>query len=136
MVNLKVVKQSNASLRSTVSGQVSLFIGATSGIAGYTLTAYTRYSDKPKIYIVGRNDARLSEIVKELKEINPDGTYISIKSEISRLKNIDAACEEFKSKEERLDLLVMCPGYLKLTRVGTATSYNLVIYIRQNRSES
>lgn len=118
MVKLKLVKESNASLKSTVSGQVALFVGATSGIAGQTLTEYARYSDKPKIYIVGRNEARLSSIVRDLGEINRGGTYVPINAEISLLKNVDAACEELKRKEKSLDLLVMCPGYVKLSRVG------------------
>ena len=125
MVRLKCVKESNASLKSTVSGQVALFVGATSGIAGQTLTEFARYSDKPKIYIVGRNEARLSCTVRDLEGINPGGSYVSINAEISLLKNVDAACEEFKRKEKTLDLLVMCPGYVKLSRVGTYLSlYN------------
>lgn len=120
MVKLKSVKESNAALKATVSGQVALFVGATSGIAGHTLTEYARYSDRPKVYIVGRNDAKLSTIIRDLEGINPGGSYIPIKSEISLLKNIDAACEELKRNEERLDLLVMCPGYVKLSKVENA----------------
>lgn len=120
MVKLKSIKESNAALKSTVSGQVALFVGATSGIAGHTLTEYARYSERPKIYIVGRNDARLSTIISDLEGINPGGSYVPIKSEISLLKNIDAACEELERKEKSLDLLVMCPGYLKLSRVENA----------------
>ena len=118
MVKLKSVKESNANLKSTVSGQVALFVGATSGIAGHTLTEYARYLDRPKVYIVGRNDAKLSNIIRDLEGINPGGSYVPIKSEISLLKNVDAACEELKRKEKSLDLLVMCPGYVKLSKVG------------------
>ena len=110
MVNLKSVQESNAALRSTISGQVSLFVGATSGIAFHTLTEYARKSNRPKVYIVGRSDAKLAEIIRDLEKINPQGSYVPIKSEISLLKNLDAACEEFKRKEKSLDLLLMCPG--------------------------
>ncbi len=70
------------------------------------------------MYVVGRGEAKLSKIIGELERINPQGSYTSIKSEISLLKNVDAACEDLKGKEKGLDLLVMCPGYLKLSRVG------------------
>jgi NADP-dependent 3-hydroxy acid dehydrogenase YdfG len=119
MVKLKDVQESNAALGSTSSGQVALFVGATSGIAFHTLTEFTRNSNRPKVYIVGRSDAKLSNIIAELERINPEGSYVPIRSEISLLKNVDAACEEYKRKEKCLDLLVMCPGYLKLSRKGT-----------------
>ena len=119
MVGLNSVRESNAALRSTCSGQVALFVGATSGIALHTLIEYTRYSNLPKVYIVGRSNAKLSNIIGDLKGINPQGSYVPIKAEISLLKNVDAACEEYKRKEKSLDLLVMAPGYLKLSRQGT-----------------
>ena len=119
MVSLKTVQASNAALRSTNSGQVTLFVGATSGIAFYTLTEYVRNSSRPKVYIVGRNEATLSKIIADLKKINSEGSFHSIECEISLLKNVDAACEELKSKEKSLDLLLMCPGYLKLSRQGS-----------------
>lgn len=129
MVNLHCVRQSNfelwstqessAKLRSTTSGQVALFVGATSGIALQTLTRFVHLSYQPKAYIVGRNPERLSKIIEDLKDINPKGTYIPIESKISLLKNVDAACEEFQKREKSLDLLIMCPGYLKLSRQRT-----------------
>ena len=119
MVNLTSVQESNATLRSTVSGQVALFVGATSGIALHTLTQYARHSNQPKVYIVGRSDTKLLNIIGDLESINPQGSYIPIRSEISLLENVDAACEQYKRKEKRLDLLLMCPGYLKLSRQGT-----------------
>lgn len=130
MVNLKSVRASNSTLRSTAPGQVSLFIGATSGIAGHTLTEYTRHSNRPKIYIVGRSHARLSTITQELQDINPPATLIPIVSEITLLKNVDTVCEEVARKETRLDLLLMCPGYLKLSRVDNADGLEDTISLR------
>ncbi|KAI9832823.1 MAG: hypothetical protein M1826_000989 [Phylliscum demangeonii] len=119
MVSLKAVRESNAALSSTVSGQVALFVGATSGIALQTLTEYARHSDRPTAYIVGRNQAKLSRVIADLEQINPQGRYVPILAEVSLLKNVDAACAEFRAQEKRLDLLVMAPGYLKVTRQGT-----------------
>ena len=118
MVSLKAVQQSNAELKSAAPGQVALFVGATSGIAMHTLLEYARYSNTPRVYIVGRGDAKLSPVIEECKKINAQGSFIPIKAEISLLKNVDSVCEELKSKEKKLDLLVMCPGYLRLVRIG------------------
>jgi NADP-dependent 3-hydroxy acid dehydrogenase YdfG len=127
MVSLKAVRQSNAALRSAISGQVALFVGATSGIAFHTLMEYTRQANRPKVYIVGRSDAKLSNIIGDLKKINPQGSYHPIRSEVSLLKNVDAACEEYKTKEKKLDLLVMAPGYIKVSRQGTRFSVLFVV---------
>ena len=105
MVSLKVVKESNAALRSQGSGQISLFVGGTSGLGLATLKEYARHADKPKVYIVGRSQSKLSGIIAELQKLNPDGHFLPIVSEISLFKNVDAACKEFKTKEKTLDLL-------------------------------
>ncbi|KAL8785704.1 MAG: hypothetical protein Q9195_008527 [Heterodermia aff. obscurata] len=134
MVNLQSVQASNAALRSTISGQVALFVGATSGIAYHTLLEYAKNSSKPRVYVVGRNDTTLSKITAELEALNPEGTFFAIKSEVSLLKNVDAACEELKSKEKRLDLLLMCPGYVKINPIyntdGLEETISLHYYVR------
>lgn len=117
MVSLKLVQQSNAALRSATSSRVSLFVGATSGLALATVIEYARQSTRPKIYIVGRNPSKLSTVIKDLEKVNAQGTYIPIQSEFSLFKNVDTACEELKAREKSLDLLLMCPGYLKIGRV-------------------
>ena len=124
MVSLKAVEQSNADFKANASGQVTFFVGATSGIAMNTLLQYARCANAPKVYLVGRSDAQLSPVVKELEKINPQGSYKAIKAEISLLRNVDAACDEFKKHEKKLDLLFICLGYLKVTRVGASTSFH------------
>ena len=122
MVRLQSVQESNQNLKATISGQIALFVGATSGIAFQTLTEYVRYSELPKVYIVGRNEAALEKIVGGLKTVNEKGTYVPIVSQISLLRNVDGVCEEVKRKEGSLDLLVMAPGYLKVKRIGVCFS--------------
>jgi hypothetical protein len=79
------------------------------------------------VYIVGRNPSKLSSIIKDLERINPQGTFIPIKLEISLLKNVDTACGELKEKEESLQLLLMFPGYIKTGRVPGMTFLPLAI---------
>ena len=72
---------------------------------------------QPKVYVDGRNSNKLSSIISYLEKISPKGVYIPIRSEISLFRNVDTVCEELKRKEKNLDLLLMCPGYLKPGRV-------------------
>ncbi|KAI4176927.1 MAG: hypothetical protein LQ343_000784 [Gyalolechia ehrenbergii] len=64
----------------------------------------------------------LSPLIKTPETIDLRGNSIPLQYSISLLKNVDAACEEFRSKEKHLDLLVMCPEYLKLSWIGTNDS--------------
>lgn len=118
MVSLKAVRESNSTLKTTAPGRIALFVGATSGIAMHTLLSYAHHANQPKIYIVGRSTAKLSPVIAELQKINPEGSYIPIISEISLLKNVDAACDEIKRQVQTMDLLVMCPGYVSLSKIG------------------
>lgn len=119
MVKLDKIHASNANLSSLGPGRVAMFVGATSGIGLATMTEYARYADTPKIYIVGRNADRLSQIVADLKKVNDTGTYVPLQGQITLFRNVDAICEGFKRKETSLHLLVMSPGYIKLSRVRT-----------------
>ena len=134
MVGLDLVQKSNAQIKSTFSNQVALFVGATSGIAFHTLIEYVRNSNYPKVYFVGRGADKLAGVVRTLSDVNSQGTYISIQSEISLLKNVDKACEDIIRQESRLDLLLMCPGYPKLSRKdnsdGLEEAFSLHYYVR------
>ncbi|KAI9841549.1 MAG: hypothetical protein M1838_003514 [Thelocarpon superellum] len=130
MVSLKAVRESNAKLKATCAEQVALFVGATSGIARQALTEYARHSARPKIYVVGRNDAALAQLVEELAQINADGSYMPIKAEIALLKNVDGVCEQVKAKETQLHLLLMAPGYLKYKRVDNAEGLEDTVALR------
>ena len=74
-----------------------------------------------RLYIVGRNDANLFQIIDNLEDVNQHAAYMPIKCEISMLENVDSACEEFSVKEQSLDLLLMCSGYFEPYKVGTKT---------------
>ncbi|KAL6721984.1 hypothetical protein ACLMJK_001089 [Lecanora helva] len=58
MVNLDLVLQSDANLRSTTLDQISLLAGATSDLGLAMLTEYTKQSTRPKIYIVERDPGK------------------------------------------------------------------------------
>ncbi|KAL8902825.1 MAG: hypothetical protein Q9207_004351 [Kuettlingeria erythrocarpa] len=118
MVSLKAVKESNAFLQTQSTGQVALFVGATSGIAMHTLLEYARHSTEPKVYIVGRSEAKLSPLIDNLTKINPEGVYIPLIYSISLLKNVDAACTELQSKK---------------TQVGSAVDVSRLLKVIKNR---
>jgi len=79
-----------------------------------TLKQYAKYAPGAKAYIIGRSKSAATSLLNELKESNPEGTFEFIETEISLIKNIDLACDEIKSKEKKIDILFMSPGYLAM----------------------
>lgn len=62
--------------------------------------------------MVGRSRARFEPELQALRAINPKGEYIFIESETNLIKDIDAVCEQIKSKVSRIDLLFTASGYI------------------------
>ena len=112
MVNVKYVRASNANIKSTYPDPIAVFVGATSGIGRGTLEQLVKNTNRPTIYFVGRSQKAGDEIQAELKKLNPNGIYHFISSECSLLANVDKVCEEIKSKEKRIDFIVVSCGYI------------------------
>ena len=91
---------------------VALFIGATSGIGQSTLKQFVKYARAPKVYVVGRSKASAASLLDELKILNPQATIIFLETQISLIRNVDRICNEIKSYEQRMDLMVLSTGYL------------------------
>ncbi|RDW70263.1 hypothetical protein BP5796_08660 [Coleophoma crateriformis] len=112
MVSITNVRTSNATLKNGPSGLVAVFVGATSGIGLGTLKAFAKSTQEPTAYVVGRSKKAAAALLDELQKSNPQAKFHFIESEISLIKNVDAVCEEVKSKESKVDILFMSPGYL------------------------
>jgi NAD(P)-dependent dehydrogenase (short-subunit alcohol dehydrogenase family) len=115
MVSLSEVHQTNASAVSKLpAGLVAVFAGATAGIGETALKAFAKHTLRPKIYFIGRSQEAGDRLQIELKELNPEGSYIFIKKDMSLLKNVDEVCRDIKSKEPVLNVLFLSQGTLRI----------------------
>ncbi|KAH7321556.1 hypothetical protein BKA65DRAFT_512452 [Rhexocercosporidium sp. MPI-PUGE-AT-0058] len=114
MVSIKDIRKSNVTFKSSeqASDLVAVFVGATSGIGMGSLRQFAKNTKAPKIYILCRSKGAATPLLNEIKKLNPEGTYELIETEISLIKNVDKACDEIKSKEKKVDLVFVSPGYL------------------------
>jgi len=112
MVKLALVQASNVNIKTTFSSPTALFVGATSGIGESTLKQFIKNTENPTIYLVGRSQGAATAIIEELKTLNAGGTYNFIQSDVSLIANVDTVCDQIKSQEKKLDLIVLSPGYL------------------------
>ncbi|KAJ5325868.1 uncharacterized protein MYU51_001103 [Penicillium brevicompactum] len=114
MVSFETVQSSNAALKNYGPNLVGVFVGGTSGIGESTARAFVKHASSPRVYLVGRSETRASQIIEELRALNPDGQISFIKSDVSRLQDVDQACKEIQSKEDKINLLVLSAGILTM----------------------
>lgn len=120
MVPLTAVRSSNALISSSLPpGLVALFVGATSGIGEITLKKFAQYARQPRAYFVGRSQEAADRIIKECRQLNPEGEYIFMKEDISLISTVDKVCEEIKGKENTLNLICLSQGAPRFDRAGT-----------------
>lgn len=112
MVNIRDVRASNASFKQSKESLVAVFVGATSGIGMGTLKQFAKNAYAPKVYVVGRSKSAAQPLLDEITNSNPQGIFVFLETEISLMKKVDEVCEEIKSRESKIDLLFVSPGYL------------------------
>ncbi|KAF9878673.1 short-chain dehydrogenase reductase [Colletotrichum karsti] len=136
MVSIELVRQSNAHLGSLPKGLVALFIGATSGIGQSALQNLAKLPS-PRIYTVARPQSVASheQLLNELKQSNPSGTYTLINADVSLISEVDKVVEFVTKKETKLDFLIMSAGFMAFegrfnTREGLDPSMTTRYYSR------
>jgi NAD(P)-dependent dehydrogenase (short-subunit alcohol dehydrogenase family) len=112
MVSLKVLRAHNTSLKTLSPNLVAVFVGGTSGIGLSTAREFVRNTHSPHVYLIGRNSSEATRIISELQSLNAASKLSFIQSDTSLLKNVDAACEEIKARESKVNLLFMTIGQL------------------------
>lgn len=111
MITLPEVIACNERIATTLPhGLVAVFVGGTSGVGEYTVKTLAKYALNPRAYIVGRSQEAADRIIKECKQLNPGGKFEFIKADVSLLKNVDDVCNQIKSKETAINMLVETQG--------------------------
>ncbi|KAI0145166.1 putative short-chain dehydrogenases/reductase [Xylariaceae sp. FL1272] len=134
MVSLADVIASNQRIASTLpKGLVAVFVGGTSGVGEYTLKAFIRYADQPRVYIVGRSQESADRIINECRTLSPKGQFEFIKADVSALKNVDEVCREIKTKESSINILFQSQGTMAFNEKspdGLPMSFAVAVHTR------
>ncbi|KAH8768343.1 hypothetical protein F5883DRAFT_554416 [Diaporthe sp. PMI_573] len=131
MVKLSEIQAANTALKST-RPITSVVVGGTNGIGRGFLTQLASSTTEPKIYIVGRSEAVLSQIRSELSKTNPTGTYIPVQADdLTLLSNVEKATQQILAQEKQVDILFMSAGFLTFAaRDETAEGLDKITSIR------
>ncbi|KAF2810777.1 uncharacterized protein BDZ99DRAFT_462099 [Mytilinidion resinicola] len=134
MVAIKDILASNTNLSTALpSSPTAVFVGGTNGIGLGALKAFTNHTTtlSPTIYIVGRSVTSLNTLITSLSALNPSATFIPIQAkDLTLVKDAAAAAAEIASKIEKLDLLIMSPGFVSLHRENTPEGFDTTQAIR------
>jgi len=134
MVALKEILASNTNLSTTLpSSPTAVFVGGTGGIGLGALRAFTSHTKNlsPTIYIVGRSTASLNKLIASLTTLNPSATFVPVQAaDLTLVKDAAAAADEIASKIDKLDLLIMSPGFVSIVREGTTEGFDTTQAIR------
>lgn len=116
MVSYTDIKLNNESLASGGGGPVAAFVGGTAGIGHEALLALLRYTTSPTIYLVGRGQSRLNNLVASAQKLNPNAKLIPIvANDLTLVKDAQKAADEIAAQADHLDLLVTSQGYLSFS---------------------
>ncbi|CAG8242600.1 unnamed protein product [Penicillium salamii] len=119
MVAISTVRGHNSSItRLYGPSLVAVFVGGTSGIGETTARAFVQNTQSPRVYLIGRDQKRASEIIEDLRRVNPQGRVHFIKTDVSLLGEVDDTCRIIQQKESKVNLLFLSPG------VGTTSGRN------------
>ncbi|OCL04846.1 hypothetical protein AOQ84DRAFT_367135, partial [Glonium stellatum] len=130
MVKYAEILKHNTSL--TSSSPTAVFVGATNGIGLGALRAFTKHTQSPTIYIVGRNAAALDRLLASLTTLNPSAKLIPIPApDLTLVATATRAAHAIAATNPaHIDLLVLSPGYLSLRRDESPEGLDRVQAIR------
>ncbi|KAI6894326.1 hypothetical protein KC318_g14135 [Hortaea werneckii] len=72
MVSVEAIRKANAQGKS-LDGLVCVFVGGTGGIGESTARELFVRATRPRAVIVGRSEQKATQLIEDLKEINPEG---------------------------------------------------------------
>ncbi|PVI01868.1 NAD(P)-binding protein, partial [Periconia macrospinosa] len=135
MVSLNEVVASNNQIATSLPPHlVVVFAGATTGIGYYTIKKFVQYAIEPRIYFMARSPDSARRVIGECQAINPKAEMHLIKVDLSSVKETDKACDEIKSREKTINILINSAGELildwKLTDEGLNNFLTTIYYTR------
>jgi len=135
MVKYAEVLQSNSKFFSTkaASNLTAVFVGATQGIGLGALRAFAKHTSgsSPSIYIVGRSQKTLDKLTSDISVLNASAKIHPIHAnDLTLVKDAQTAANEIASHAQKVDFLIMSPGYVSTGRVESPEGLDRVQSIR------
>ena len=112
-----------------MEGKNCLITGATSGIGRSTALALSKMG--ANIFFIARNPHKAEELRKEIKEISSKDPHVIV-ADLSSLKQIKRAAEEYKYLNKPIDVLLNNAGIMSLNRNVTVDGFEEVFAVNHH----
>lgn len=107
------------------TGRIYLITGANSGIG---FEAARALAEKGATLVLGcRNRSKADDAVALIAERGPTGTTEVLEMDLADLDSVESAANEFRSRHDRLDVLVNNAGLMATPRQETAQGFEMQI---------
>ena len=95
-------------VKDTMNGKICLVTGATNGIGKATAQALAQMG--ATVVIVGRNPAKCTAVVSEIKHISGNDAVEALVADLSIMAEVQQVAEQFKAKYQKLHVLINNAG--------------------------
>ncbi|WP_217707204.1 SDR family NAD(P)-dependent oxidoreductase [Nonomuraea rhodomycinica] len=109
-----------------MAGRTVVVTGATSGIGRSAAVGFARRG--AEVVAVGRDPARLKDVLSELTEVGQAKPY-GVGADFARFDDVRAAGEDLRGRFEHVDVLASNAGGMFRTRTLTADGYESTIQV-------
>jgi NAD(P)-dependent dehydrogenase (short-subunit alcohol dehydrogenase family) len=94
------------------------------GLGKQTILQLSKHNPKC-IYLAARSKEKGLAAIQEIKATNPSAHIKFIQCDLADLSSVQAAAQEFTSKEQRLDILILNAGVMAVPAATTVNGYEI-----------
>jgi len=106
-----------------MNGRIVMVTGATDGIG--KITAHELAKMGATVIVVGRNPQKGAQVVSEIKSATSNQNIEFMQADLSLMRDVRKLADDFKSKYDRLHVLVNNAGAVFNSRQDTAEGYEM-----------
>ncbi|QIW99965.1 hypothetical protein AMS68_005483 [Peltaster fructicola] len=95
----------------SLDGKVILVTGGNTGLGQESVLQLAKHNPR-EIFLAARTPSKAEEAITEIKKAVPDGKITFLQMDLTSFESIKKAADEFKSKSDRLDILLNNAGIM------------------------
>ncbi|KAK5175134.1 uncharacterized protein LTR77_000271 [Saxophila tyrrhenica] len=108
----------------SLEGKVIIVTGGNAGLGKETVTQLARHNPK-EIFLAARTASKAESAIEEIKKTVPGSNVSFLQLDLSSLEAVKKAADEFKSRSDRLDILINNAGIMAVPWAKTVDGYEI-----------
>ncbi|KAJ6133934.1 oxidoreductase [Penicillium sp. IBT 18751x] len=108
----------------SLDGKVILVTGGNAGLGKETILQLAKHHPK-EIFLAARTQLKAEDAIQEIKKAVPKSNISYIKLDLTSFTSVKEAAEDFKSRSDRLDILINNAGIMAVPYSKTKEDYEI-----------